>query len=239
MSQQKGTVIVMKPIFSASLMCMDFLHVEEDLKALEKGCCMFHADIMDGHYAKNITLSPDFIRAVKSIARLPVDAHLMVTDPDNYLDTLIKIKVDYLSLHLETINNNAFRLMRKIKQAGIKFGLVLNPATPIAAAEYLLSEIDLLTIMTVDVGYSSQPFISPMLEKITKARQLKEQKGCSYIIQADGGCGPGTYGDLWKAGTEAFVMGTTGLFGRGNTIAQGCEIMRREFKEAIKTEVEE
>lgn len=229
----------MKPIFAASLMCMDFLHVEQDLKALDAGCSMLHADVMDGHFAKNITLSPDFIRVVKSAAKLPVDAHLMVTDPDNYLDALTSAEVDYISLHLETINVNAFRLMRKIKDAGCKFGLVLNPATPLSAAEHLLAETDLLTIMTVDVGYAGQPFIAAMLEKIAMAKRLQTEKGYSYIIQVDGGCGPKTYQELWQAGATAFVMGSSGLFGRADTLAEACALMKREFAAATGTGVGE
>ena len=225
----------MKPLFAASLMCMNFLDVREELEELNKGCDLLHADVMDGHFAKNLTLSPDFIRAVKSVSHLPIDAHLMVEHPEQYLDGLIDIGVDYISLHLETINVNAFRLMRKIKGAGIKFGLVLNPATPIEAAQHLLSEVDLLTIMTVDVGYAGQAFIPQMLDKIEQANRLKESHGYGYIIQVDGGCGPKTYRDLWQAGARAFVLGTSGLFGRKETIAASCELMREEFDEAIKS----
>jgi len=224
----------MKPLFAASLMCMNFLDVRAELEELNKGCDLLHADVMDGHFAKNLTLSPDFIRAVKSVSHLPIDAHLMVEYPEQYLDGLIDIGVDYISLHLETINVNAFRLMRRIKEAGIKFGLVLNPATPIEAAQYLLSEVDLLTIMTVDVGYAGQAFIPQMLDKIEQANALKEKHGYDYLIQVDGGCGPKTYRTLWQAGARAFVLGTSGLFGRKDTIAASCGLMREEFDAAIK-----
>jgi len=224
----------MKPIFSASLMCMSFLNVEKDLHALSKGCNMFHADVMDGHFAKNLSLSPDFIRDVKSVSNMPIDVHLMVENPEQYIETLIEIGVDYISLHLETINVNAFRLMRKIKEAGVGFGLVMNPATPLEAAQHLLSVVDLLTIMTVDVGYAGQAFIPQMLDKIKKANDLKKKYEYSFIIQVDGACGPKTYNFLWQAGAVSFVVGTSGLFGRRNTISASCALMREEFTAAVE-----
>jgi len=224
----------MEPIFSASLMCMSFLNVERDLHDLNKGCNMLHADVMDGHFAKNLTLSPDFIRDVRSVSSIPIDVHLMVQNPEQYLDTLIDIGVSFISVHLETINVNAFRLMRKIKEAGIGFGLALNPATPIEAAQHLLSEIDLLTIMTVDVGYAGQAFIPQMLDKIEKANDLKKKYDHSYIIQIDGACGPKTYDLLWQAGATSFVVGTSGLFGRKDTIPASCALMREEFAAVVE-----
>ena len=223
-----------KPLFGASLMCMDLLHVKREVIDLNNGCDILHADVMDGHFASNLTLSPDFIKAVKSCATLPIDVHLMVNKPEAYIDTLLAIKVDYISVHLETISNDAFRILRKIKAGGAKFGLALNPATPLESASLLLSEVDLLTIMTVDVGFAGQAFIPQMLEKIKKAKELKEKQGHNYIIQIDGACGPKTYNDLWQAGAEAFVMGTSGLFGRADTLAQGCALMRQEFDTAIE-----
>jgi len=224
----------MKPLFSASLMCMDFLNVGKDLDELNKGCDMLHADVMDGHFAKNLTLSPDFIRDVKSVSNIPIDVHLMVETPEQYVGSLIDMKVDYISVHLETVNVNAFRLMRKIKAAGIGFGLVINPATPIETAEYLLAEVDLLTIMTVDIGYAGQAFIPQMLDKIQRASELKEKHGYDYIIQVDGACGPKTYDSLWQAGATSFVVGTSGLFGRKETIAASCVLMREEFETIVE-----
>jgi D-allulose-6-phosphate 3-epimerase len=216
---------------------MDLLHVKRDLEVLDANFHMLHADVMDGHFAKNITLSPAFIRAVKSASILPVDAHLMDTEPANYIDELTGMKVEYISLHLETINIDAFRLMHRIKNAGSKFGLVLNPATPLSSAEYLLAETDILTIMTVDVGYSGQPFIASMLDKISSAKKLKEEKGHSYLIQIDGSCNPGTYKMLWEAGAEVFVVGMTGLFGRAETLSEACSIMKSDFLETAGIEI--
>lgn len=219
----------MSPLFSASLMCMNFLYIKDELVTLDKGCDLLHADVMDGHFANNLALSTDFIKIIKSNSQLPVDVHLMVKYPNSFIDTLLSMNVDYISVHFETISNDAFRILRKIKAGGAKFGLVLNPSTPIEHAQLLLDEVDLLTLMTVDVGFAGQTFIPQMLSKIEKAHELKQQHGYGYIIQVDGACGPKTYNSLWQAGAESFVMGTSGLFGRLPSLADSCELMRREF----------
>lgn len=220
-------------IFAASAMCMDFLQVNNDIEILNNEVDMLHVDIMDGHFVPNITLSPDFIKIVRPATDLPIEAHLMVTNPDSYIQTLLDNGVDCISVHLETINTNAFRLMTKIKDSGCSFGIVLNPATPLDYAQELLEYTDILTIMTVDAGYAGQPFIKRMLNKIYSASQLKLKNNYNYIIQADGACGPKTYKELFNAGVQSFVLGSSGLFGRAPTLNQSCKVLKKEFSDIV------
>ena len=223
-------------IFAASLMCMDFLHVADSLDILNRHCQMLHADVMDGHYCPNLTLSPAFIRAVRSHTALPIDTHLMVTNPGDYIDVMAEAGADYISLHVETVNVNAFRLINRIRSAGRKAGLVLNPATPLSMAETMLPLVSILTIMTVDVGYAGQPFISHALDKIRQADALIRENGYDCIIQTDGACNKETYGPVYGAGGRAFVMGSTGLFGLEVDLETACRRMKREFIGAVAAE---
>ena len=225
--------INLKPIFAPSLMCMDYLHVEDDLRILNEHCDMLHADIMDGHFAPNLALSTDFLRGIRPAATLPIDAHLMVENPADYVEPCALSGARYISVHAETVWNNAFRVMNQIKKAGCLVGLVLSPATTLDAAKHLLPYVDILTVMTVDVGYAGQAFIPEMLGKIRDARRLKEEQGYSFIIQSDGGCGPKTYADLYAAGAQAFVLGSSGLFGRAPDLETACRKLKSEFDEAV------
>jgi len=224
----------MKNEFAPSLMCMDFLKIEEQISILNDRIDMYHADIMDGHFCKNITLSPDFIKSFAMVAKKPIDCHLMTTDPMDWIDSLAEAGVTYISPHAETINSDAFRVLNYIKSKGCKTGVVLNPATPLSYSEHYLNRIDLLTIMTVDVGFAGQPFIEEMLEKIKEAKCLKEEHGYSYKIQIDGSCNKNTYKRLMEAGAEVLVLGTSGLFGLDNDLNCACDKLHHEFKNAIK-----
>jgi len=221
-----------KPLFSPSLMCLDFLEIRNQIKILNKHCDMLHADMMDGHFAKNITLSVDLIKAILSVAEIPVEAHLMVTSPNDYIDSLAEAGVETISLQAETIQRESYRIIRRIKDLGCKVGIVLCPATPLSMADWYLDQIDILTIMTVEVGYAGQKFIPRMIDKVAEADQLKVEKGYHYIIQVDGAIGKNNYKALYDAGTRAFVLGTSGLFKPGIELSKGCELMKEEFAEA-------
>ena len=221
----------MKPIFSASIMCMDFLNIERDMQIINSECDMYHADIMDGHFAKNITCSPDVIKSMRKATSLPIDAHLMLESPDDFIDAIAEAGADYISLHAETINTNAFRIISRIEALGKKVGIVLNPATPLDYIRHYIHKVDLLTIMTVDVGFGGQPYIKEMEAKISEARDLRERENYSYIIQIDGSCNPATYAGLSVSGGEAFVMGSSGLFRKGMNLKNSAQLMRREFSE--------
>lgn len=226
----------METNFSASLMCMDFMRLRESLKILGEHCGMLHVDIMDGHFCRNFALSPSFIRAIRPYSELEIDAHLMVSQPDCFIDELAAAGTNIISLHSETINANAFRIIRQVRELGCKVGIVLNPATPLEYVSSYLEQVDMLTIMTVDIGFAGQPFIPEMLQKIRQAEKLRSEKGYKYVIQADGANNRNTYRQLYEAGVRSFVMGSTGLFGLSEDLGEACKLMKEDFKQALRKE---
>lgn len=218
--------------FSPSLMCLDFLDLRAQLEVLNRRADLLHVDIMDGHFCKNITLSPGMVRTFAREVTLPMDVHLMTTTPTDWLDTLAEAGASILSVHAETINTHAFRTLRHIESLGCQKGVVLNPATPIAAVEAYLDRIDLLTIMTVDVGYAGQAFIPQMLKKIGDAHAYRQQHGLSYRIQVDGACNKSTFQALHAAGAEVFVLGSSSLFGKDEDLDRAYDLMLEDFAEA-------
>lgn len=219
----------MKPMFNPSLMCMDLLYIKKQTQVLNDRCDLYHVDIMDGHFVKNITLSPDFVSVFSTIAKKPIDCHLMVTDPDDYIEPLAKAGATYICPHAETINSNAFRIINKIKDSGCKVGVVLNPATPLDYIRHYIHKLDKLTIMSVDPGFAGQPFIREMLDKIREAKKLKEENGYQYLIEVDGSCNQNTFKELYEAGTEVFIVGSSGLFSKAPDLAKAWDIMKKEF----------
>jgi len=220
--------------FSPSLMCMDFLNMREELEILDARTDLHHVDIMDGHFCPNITLSPDMVKTFKKVVKKPIDCHLMTTNPEKWIEKMAAAGATYISPHAETINVNAFRTMSWIKSLGCKTGVVLNPSTPLSFAEAYLGRVDLLTLMTVDVGFAGQPFIDEVLDKIRLAKQWREERGYTYEIQIDGCCGPATYKKMAEAGADILVMGTSGLFGKEPTLDQCIDRMHADFDAAIK-----
>ena len=219
--------------FSPSLMCMDFMRIKEQLEILNEQVDYYHVDVMDGHYCKNITLSPDLIKTFSKVAAKPIDVHLMTTSPTDWIEMVAKAGAAYISPHAETINTDAFRVMNMIEMLGCKPGVVLNPATSISEIRHYLNRIELLTIMTVDVGFAGQPFIEEMLDKITEAKQLREEHGYKYKIQIDGSCNTKTYKCLYEAGADIFVVGSSGLFGLKEDLQEACDEMYANFTNEI------
>ena len=198
--------------FSPSLLCMDLTKFNEQVDILNERADYYHVDIMDGHFVKNITLSPFFVEQLNKISKLPIDVHLMTEFPGDYIDELAKVGATYISPHAETINKDAFRIINRIKSLGCKVGIVLNPSTPVDWLEYYIHLIDKITVMTVDPGFAGQPFIPEMIEKIKKLKTLKEKNGYSYLIEIDGSCNERTFKRLTAAGAEILIVGSSGLF---------------------------
>lgn len=227
----------MKPTFSASLMCMDFLHVKDQIEMLNEYVEYYHIDIIDGHYSKNFSLSPDLMKAFKKVATKPMDVHLATTDPDNWIELCAKAGAEYITVHAETINKDAFRILNMIKAAGCKIGIAVNPATPLSYVEYYLNRADLLTIMTVDPGFPGQPFIPEMLMKIEEAKRIRKEKGYRYLIQVDGSVNEKTFKELHEAGADVYILGSSGLFGIHENLKIACEKAYENFERATTADI--
>lgn len=218
-----------KPTFSPSLMCMDLLNAGAEVDILNKRADAYHVDLMDGHYAPNITLSPDLVKALKARNSLPLDIHMMVTTPTDWIETLAANGATWISPHAETINTNAFRVINMVEQLDMKPGVVVNPSTPLVWLQHYLERIDLLTLMTVDVGFAGQPFVEQVLPKIEEAAEFREKHGLSYTIQIDGSCNERTFKRLWDAGADRFILGTSGLWNKHHDLDQAYDIMLQDF----------
>lgn len=218
-----------------SMMCVDLLNLRQQVLVLNEYTDFYHIDIMDGHYVPNITLSASFIEAIKPIATKPIDAHLMVTNPNDYIDQMISAGASWITVHAETINAHAFRTLRYIKEKGAHVGLALNPATPLSYVQLYLDLVEKITMMTVDPGFSGQKFIPEVLTKIKQADQLRQEKGYKYLLEVDGCANKTTFKQYKEAGIDVYVGGS-GLFNKvnkeGKSIQEACKEYRQEIIDA-------
>lgn len=220
----------MKPMFAPSLMCADFLNLKQQVEILNTRADFYHIDIMDGHYVKNFSLSPDFIKQLKPLAKLPMDAHLMVDNPADFLEVLAQSGAAYISPHAETINKDAFRTLKTIKELGCMAGIVLNPSTPLSFIRHYMDQLDKITILSVDAGFAGQSFIPEMLGKIREAKELKERYGYHYLIEVDGSCNEKTFRRLNDAGTEVYIVGSSGLFNLDSDLSVAWDKMIKTYE---------
>lgn len=223
-----------KAKFSPSLMCMDLLDIKRQIEVLNKYADMYHVDIMDGHYVNNLAFSPDFIKAIKRVSKLPLDCHLMVTNPYDYIDTLADAGADYICPHAETLNSIGFRTINRIRELGCKVGVVLNPETPVEYIKQYIHLLDKITVMSVDPGFAGQPFIREMLDKIKYLKKLKVENNYKYLIEIDGSANKKTFKELNNAGVEVFIVGASGLFNLCDDIEDSWNKMKEIFNEETK-----
>jgi ribulose-phosphate 3-epimerase len=191
-----------------SILSANFLKLGEEIKATEEaGADMIHIDIMDGHFVPNITIGPFIVESIRGITALPLDVHLMIEEPDTYLKDFIKAGADYLTVHLEA-SVHLHRTVQWIKEAGVKAGVSLNPATPVWSLESILPVIDLALLMSVNPGFGGQEFIPQTIDKIKTLKQFIERKDLSVLIEVDGGINLNNAKAVASAGTDILVMGS-------------------------------
>ncbi|WP_336698540.1 D-allulose 6-phosphate 3-epimerase [Pantoea dispersa] len=217
---------------SPSLMCMNLMEIKHQLAVLDSRADFLHIDIMDGHYVKNITLSPFFIEQIRPHTQVAIDVHLMVEEPTDFIEAVANAGADYICPHAETINRDAFRVINLIRSYGKKVGVVLNPATPVSFMHHYIHLLDKITVMTVDPGYAGQPFIPEMVQKVQELKALKQAHGHRYLIEIDGSCNTRTYNTLVGAGAEVLIVGTSGLFNIHEDLATAWNMMRESIDEA-------
>lgn len=209
---------------------MDLTHFREQIHLLNTRADRYHVDVMDGHYVKNMTLSPFFIEQLRKLTNLPIDVHLMAEHPQEFLiDACIDAGATMICLHPEVVQKDAFRIIRHIHQRKCEVGFVLNPATPVAALDSFIHLIDRVTIMTIDPGFAGQPFIKEMLQKIKQVKDIKKHGGYSFSIEVDGSCNESTFRLLAEAGNEIYIIGTSGLFGLHKQLDTAWETMKQIF----------
>ena len=202
----------MKKQIAPSILSADFSRLGEEIKAVEKaGADLIHVDVMDGHYVPNITIGPGVVSSLRKTTNLPFDVHLMIEDPDRYIDAFVDAGSNIITVHAEAVTH-LHRTVQYIKAKGARAGVSLNPSTPLSCVEEILPDIDLLLIMTVNPGFGGQKFISSMLPKIRKARELAQARGLEMAIEVDGGVTAENIGTLANAGADIFVAGAA-VFG--------------------------
>jgi ribulose-phosphate 3-epimerase len=193
---------------SPSILSSDFTRLGEEITTVEKaGADLIHIDVMDGHFVPNITIGPLIVKAAKRITGLPLDVHLMISDPDRYIDDFVQAGADIITVHVETVYH-LHRTVQVIKKTGVQAGVALNPATQVETLDYILNDIDIVTIMSVNPGFGGQKFIPEALSKIKTVRSMIDRRKLSTEIEVDGGINKKTIKDVYRAGANIFVAGS-------------------------------
>jgi ribulose-phosphate 3-epimerase len=194
-----------KTQIAPSLLSSDFSRLAEEVAALEiAGADILHLDVMDGHYVPNLSFGFPIIKAVRKLTKLPLDVHLMVTNPESHVPELVNIGVQWISFHQETVFHS-HRIIQQIKSSGIKAGIALNPAMPINTLDSILPELDFVLLMSVNPGYSAQAFIPFVLDKVKYLSDYRMARNLSFAIEVDGGVTNHNSPDLIKAGADILV----------------------------------
>ena len=205
----------MQKKIAPSILSADFARLADEIAKVEAaGADMIHVDVMDGHFVPNFTIGPPIVKAIRKVTKLPLDVHLMMTNPDEFIPEFIKAGSNYLTVHVETCPH-LHRTVQSIKEEGVKAGVTLNPATPLASIEEILPEVDLLLIMSVNPGFGGQSFIPSVLEKLRRARKMIDGRGLKVELEVDGGVKPDNMTELSRAGADIFVSGSA-IFGSGD-----------------------
>ncbi|MBI3610261.1 MAG: ribulose-phosphate 3-epimerase [Nitrospirae bacterium] len=191
-----------------SILSADFAHLADEIaRVTEAGADMIHVDVMDGHFVPNFTIGPPIVKAIRKVTRLPLDVHLMMTNPDDFISDFIKAGSNYITVHVETCPH-LHRMIQSIKEEGVKAGVTLNPATPLSSVEEILGEVDLLLIMSVNPGFGGQSFIPSILEKLRRARKMIDERGAKVELEIDGGIKVENVAAIAQAGADIFVSGS-------------------------------
>ncbi|MFH1243881.1 MAG: ribulose-phosphate 3-epimerase [Pseudomonadota bacterium] len=193
---------------SPSILSADFTRLGEEIREVETaGADYIHIDVMDGHFVPNITVGPMIVKAARGITQLPLDVHLMISDPDQYIDDFAKAGAGILTVHIETLKH-VHRTIQHIRDTGAMPGLALNPATPLDVLDYILDDLDMVLLMTVNPGFEGQRFIPEVIPKIKRLKEEIDRRGLNVDVEVDGGINPDVIGDVARAGANVFVAGS-------------------------------
>ncbi len=212
-----------------SILSADFLKLGEEVKKVERGGAdLLHVDVMDGRFVPNITVGPMIVKAIRKETSLPLDVHLMIVEPEKYVDEFAAAGADIITVHVEA-TDHLQRLLKRIRELGKKAGVSLNPHTPLSSIEWVLGELDLVLIMTVNPGFGGQGFIPQMIQKIELLRQQVDRYSLPVDIEVDGGIKVENVGNVAGAGADIVVSGS-GIF---QTVDYAATI--KEMKKRTRT----
>jgi ribulose-phosphate 3-epimerase len=196
-------------LLSPSILSSDFTDLKATIRILELGNAdWIHLDIMDGNFVPNLTFGPIIVEAINRLTDLPLDTHLMIFNPDNYIEKFAEAGSDVLTVHQEA-SIHLHRTIMKIKSLGVKAGVSINPATPVSAIENVLDEVDLVLVMSVNPGFGGQSFIKNSLKKISSLREIKEKNNYNFLIEVDGGIDIDNVQSVLDAGADVIVAGVS------------------------------
>ena len=208
-----------------SILSADFAHLADQVRSVtEGGATLVHVDVMDGHFVPNITIGPPVVKSLRKVTDLPLDCHLMIENPDQYIPDFVQAGADWISVHQEAcVHLN--RTLHHIKDHGAQAGVVINPATPVETLAEVLDIVDYVLVMSVNPGFGGQKFIPGAVHKIRRLAEMRQAQGLNYRIEVDGGIALDTVGEVVRAGAEILVAGNA-VFGKGDPKSNAQKLLK-------------
>jgi ribulose-phosphate 3-epimerase len=216
-----------------SILSADFSRLGEEVRAAgEGGGTVIHVDIMDGHFVPNLTIGPPVVKSLRRATKLPLDCHLMIEHPDEFIPVFADAGADWISVHQE-VCRHLNRTLHHIKDHGCLAGVVINPATPVETLAEVLDVVDYVLVMSVNPGFGAQEFIPSTLHKMRRLAEIRSQRGLNYRIEVDGGVALETVADVVRAGAEILVAGNA-VFGNGDPRKNAAALLKAAMEAALQ-----
>ena len=216
-----------------SILSADFARLGEQVHAAcAGGAKVIHVDIMDGHFVPNLTIGPPVVKSLRQATKLPLDCHLMIENPDDFIPVFAEAGADWISVHQE-VCRHLDRTLHHIKEHGCRAGVVINPATPVVTLAEVLDVVDYVLVMSVNPGFGAQAFIPTTLHKMRRLAEIRSQRGLNYRIEVDGGVALDTVADVVRAGAEILVAGNA-VFGNGDPKKNAAALLKAATEAALQ-----